>query len=75
MTISFNSNPSATEAKLHLGRNNMNLQKSIARLSSGKRVEKPSDDAGGMAVAMKLESQIMRSGAAMQNMLNGGIFA
>lgn len=70
MTISFNSNPSATEAKLHLGRNNMNLQKSIARLSSGKRVEKPSDDAGGMAVAMKLESQIMRSGAAMQNMLN-----
>ena len=49
----------------------MNLQKSIARLSSGKRIEKPTDDAGGMAVAMKLESQIMRSGAAMQNMLNG----
>ena len=49
----------------------MNLQKSIARLSSGQRVEKPSDDAGGMAVAMKLESQILRSGAAMQNILNG----
>ena len=48
----------------------MNLRHSITRLSSGKRVEKPSDDAGGMAVAMKLESQVMRSGASMQNILN-----
>jgi flagellin len=70
MNLSLNSNASATQARLHLSRNNVNLQKSIARLSSGKRVEKPSDDAGGMAVAMKLESQVMRSGAAMQNILN-----
>ena len=70
MNISLNSNASATQARLHLSRNNVNLQKSISRLSSGKRVEKPSDDAGGMAVAMKLESQVMRSSAAMQNMLN-----
>lgn len=70
MTISLNSNPSASEARLHLSRNNMNLRHSITRLSSGKRVEKPSDDAGGMAVAMKLESQVMRSGASMQNILN-----
>ena len=70
MNISLNSNAPATQARLHLSRNNVNLQKSIARLSSGKRVEKPSDDAGGMAVAMKLESQVMRSGAAMQNILN-----
>ncbi|MEK9773183.1 MAG: flagellin, partial [Opitutae bacterium] len=70
MNISLNTNPSASEARLHLSRNNMYLQRSIARLSSGQRVEKPSDDAGGMAVAMKLESQVLRSGAAMQNMLN-----
>ena len=70
MNLSLNSNASATQASLHLSRNNVNLQKSIARLSSGKRVEKPSDDAGGMAVAMKLESQVMRSSAAMQNILN-----
>src|SRR6056300_454065 len=71
MSFTINSNPAASGARLHLSRNNMNLQKSIARLSSGQRVEKPSDDAGGMAVAMKLESQVLRSGAAMQNILNG----
>jgi len=71
VNLSLNSNSSATEAKLHLSRNNLNLQKSIARLSSGQRIEKPSDDAGGMAVAMKLESKVMRSAAAMQNILNG----
>ena len=70
MTISLNSNASAAEASLHLSRNNSNLRKSIARLSSGKRIEKPTDDAGGMAVAMKLESSVLRSGAAMQNILN-----
>lgn len=70
MSLSFNSNPSASDAAMHLSRNNSNLRKSIARLSSGKRVEQPSDDAGGLAVAMKLESSIIRSGAAMQNILN-----
>ena len=53
MNLSLNSNASALGAKLHLGRNTMNLQKSIARLSSGQRIEKPSDDAGGMAVATR----------------------
>jgi flagellin len=70
MNITVNTNPSASTANLHLSRNNYNLRKSIARLSSGKRIEKPTDDAGGMAVAMKLESKVLRSGAAMQNILN-----
>jgi flagellin len=70
MSITVNTNQSALVANLHLSRNNNNLRKSIARLSSGKRIEKPTDDAGGMAVAMKLESAVLRSGAAMQNILN-----
>jgi len=70
MSITINTNQSASVAHLHLSRNNDNLRKSIARLSSGKRIEKPTDDAGGMAVAMKLESSVLRSGAAMQNILN-----
>lgn len=70
MSLSYNTNPSASDAAMHLSRNNMNLRKSIARLSSGRRVEQPADDAGGLAVAMKLESSIIRSGAAMQNILN-----
>lgn len=74
MSISINTNQSASVAQLHLSRSNNNLNKSIARLSSGKRIEQPTDDAGGMAVAMKLESQIIRSGAIMQNMLNAVSF-
>lgn len=70
MSITINTNQSASVANLHLSRSNNNLTKSIARLSSGKRIEQPTDDAGGMAVAMKLESQIIRSDATMQNMLN-----
>ncbi len=70
MSITINTNPSAKVAHLHLSRNNDNLRKSITRLSSGKRIEKPTDDAGGLAVAMKLESSVIRSGAAMQNILN-----
>jgi flagellin len=70
MSITVNTNRAASVANLHLSRNNNNLRKSIARLSSGQRIEKPTDDAGGMAVAMKLESAVLRSGAAMQNILN-----
>ena len=70
MKFTVNTNHSASVANLHLSRNNNQLRKSMARLSSGQRIEKPTDDAGGMAVAMKLESQILRSGAVMQNMLN-----
>ena len=34
----------------------MTIGASIARLSSGNRITKPTDDAGGLAVAYKLQS-------------------
>jgi flagellin len=40
---------------MYLGTNHANLQKSLDRLSSGKRITEPADDAGGLAVSMKLE--------------------
>ena len=55
MTLSINTNIAATRASQHLANNHANLQKSLDRLSSGKRITDPSDDAGGLAVAMKLE--------------------
>ena len=55
MTLSINTNISATRASQHLADNHASLQKSLDRLSSGKRITDPSDDAGGLAVAMKLE--------------------
>ena len=58
MPIVVNSNTTATIASFNLSHANDSLRKSLARLSSGKRIVQPSDDAGGMAVAYKLNSKL-----------------
>jgi flagellin len=55
---------------MHLGRNSEALRNSLTRLSSGSRIVRPSDDAGGLAVAMKLESSITRLAGAQTNTQN-----
>ena len=47
------------------------LTKSLQRLSSGKRIVSPSDDAGGLAVGMKIESSLKRAQASRLNTQNG----
>ena len=71
MPIVVNTNASATEASFNLSRANDALRKSLGRLSSGNRINSPSDDAGGMAVAYKMESTLKRTEAAIQNSQNG----
>jgi flagellin len=46
------------------------LQKSLNRLSSGSKIVSPSDDAGGLAVSVKLTAAAKRSGAANNNIGN-----
>jgi flagellin len=58
MSLTINTNIAATRASKHLASNHQNLQKSLDRLSSGKRITDASDDAGGLAVSMKLEHSI-----------------
>ena len=58
MTLSINTNIAATRASKYLAANHQNLQKSLDRLSSGRRITTASDDAGGLAVSMKLEHSI-----------------
>ena len=70
MPIVVNSNSSATQASMNLSRANDSLRKSLARLSSGKRINSPADDAGGLAVAYKLNSKLNRSQAVVQNAQN-----
>ena len=70
MSIVLNTNASATEATFNLSKANDNLRKSIARLSSGNRITKPTDDAGGLAVAYKLQSSVKRTEAALNNHQN-----
>ena len=71
MPIVVNSNSAATTASFNLSHANDSLRKSLARLSSGKRIVSPADDAGGLAVAYKLDSKLSRTEAARQNLQNG----
>jgi len=71
MPIVVNSNASATSASLNLSRANDSLRKSLGRLSSGKRINNAADDAGGLAVAYKLNSKLNRTSAIIQNTQNG----
>jgi len=70
MSLYINTNSSAAYASFHLGRNNKSLHESLVRLSSGKRINNPGDDSGGLAVSMKLSSSINRLNAAERNLQN-----
>ena len=60
----------ATRASQYLASNHANLQKSLDRLSSGKRITQPADDAGGLAVSMKLNHSINGLKGASRNVSN-----
>ena len=64
----------ASHSALNMSRANDLLKKSMLRLSSGKRIISPADDAGGLAVGMKLQSQLRRTAATKQNIQNGVSF-
>ena len=70
MALTINTNAAATSASYYLSKNNSALQKSLTRLSSGRRINKPVDDAGGLAVSMKLSSSINRLNGVSNNIQN-----
>jgi flagellin len=68
--ISINVNSAASGAGLNLGKSNEALQKSLSRLSSGRRIVNSSDDAGGLAVSMKMAAAQKRTEATAINLAN-----
>lgn len=70
MSVVINTNYSATVASNNLALSNESLQRSLNRLSSGSKIVNPSDDAGGLAVAMKLGAIAKRQGAVNTNLGN-----
>jgi flagellin len=66
----INTNISAQNGARLLSESSNALSKSLARLSSGSRIVSPEDDAAGLAVAMRFESQISRTKAANSNVGN-----
>ena len=74
MSVVINTNTSASLASYNLNNTNVNLQKSLNRLSSGSRINSSSDDAGGLAVSMKLSASIRRTEATQANVGNALAF-
>jgi len=70
MPLNINTNAAASAASYHLSKNNASLQKSLTRLSSGSRITQPADDAGGLAVSMKLSGTINRLSGVEKNIDN-----
>jgi len=70
MSVVINTNYSATVAANNLASSSAMLQKSLNRLSSGSKIINPSDDAGGLAVSMKLSAAAKRQGAVESNIGN-----
>jgi flagellin len=67
MSLDIDTNMSAIMAANNLAASNAQLQKSIEKLSSGSRIVTPSDDAGGLAVSMKLSAAATRDGSVLSN--------
>jgi flagellin len=68
--ISLNTNTASMSAAYNLSNTNVNLQRSLNRLSSGSRINSSFDDAGGLAVSMKLSAAIRRTEATQANVNN-----
>lgn len=70
MSLVINSNSAATASSNYLNANNKLYQKSLGRLSSGFKIQGPSDDAGGLAVSMKMQAALRRTDALVTNIAN-----
>jgi flagellin len=68
--ISINTNAASSLAAYNLSNTSTNLQRSLNRLSSGSRINSAVDDAGGMAVSMRLSASIRRTEATQANVNN-----
>jgi flagellin len=65
---------SAISAAYNLNQSNAMLQQALAELSSGSKIVKPSDDAGGLAVSMRMTATIAETNAANSNVADGNSF-
>lgn len=70
MPVSLNTNIAATSAVYDLGVSSKNYKRSLDRLSSGSRINTSFDDAGGLAVSMKMNASIRRTDATIANVNN-----
>ncbi len=71
MGFRINTNIGAMNAHRNAQMTNLNLDKSLERLSSGLRINRAADDASGMAIADSLRAQAQGLGQAIRNANDG----
>jgi len=71
MGFRINTNVGAMRAHMYSVNNNLGLDKSLAALSSGHRINSAADDASGLAIANKLAAQKEGLGQAIRNSNDG----
>lgn len=67
MAAVINTNLASINAQRNLGASQANLNKSIERLSSGLRINSAKDDAAGLSISTRMDSQIRGSNVAIRN--------
>jgi flagellin len=67
MALSIKTNVSALDAQKNLMNTELDLNKSLAKLSSGFRITKAQDDAAGLAISVNLGAQIKSYNQAVRN--------
>jgi flagellin len=71
MALSIATNTAALQASAAASSVNRDLETSMARLSTGKRINSASDDAAGVAIASRLTAEIRGTDQAIRNALDG----
>jgi flagellin len=71
MGLSIATNTAALQASASASSVNRDLETSMARLSTGKRINSASDDAAGVAIASRLTAEIRGTDQAIRNALDG----
>lgn len=67
MSLRINTNPGGLYSSYQIGRSQNDLAGSINKLSTGRNINKASDDASGMVIADRLASQALGYGQAIRN--------
>jgi flagellin len=71
MGLRINTNVAAANTARNLRSSNMQLSKSLERLSSGLRINRAADDAAGLAIAESFRSQVRGFQVAQRNVQDG----
>ena len=71
MALTIGTNVASLQASAAASSVNRDLETSMARLSTGKRINSAADDAAGVAIASRLSSEIRGTNQAIRNALDG----